>query len=53
MSEYIVGIAIFTLVLSPLAIPIIITVIHGVAGWRATQFAARRATEPQTTIQVQ
>jgi hypothetical protein len=34
MSEYIVGIAIFALVLSPLFIPIVVTVIHGVGSWR-------------------
>jgi hypothetical protein len=51
MSDNAIGIAIFALVLSPLFIPTLVTVIDGVGRWRATQFAASRATEPQTTNQ--
>jgi hypothetical protein len=56
MSGYIAGLSCLALVLSPLFIPIAVTVVHWVRNWRTTPQAAKpaaarqlRAPEPKAT----
>jgi hypothetical protein len=56
MSGYIAGLLCLALVLSPLFIPIAVTVVHWVRNWRGTPHAVKpaaakqlRASEPKAT----